>query len=207
MVRASARIRNLVPGPRAVRVFNGRGTLTGKVVLVTGGARARRRGDLRAGCTRPARPWCCTTTRLERRGAALLQPSSTLRAPNSVALVQADLLDAAGLPELVENRRRRASGALDVLVNNASSFYPTPLGEISEARLGRSRRHQPEGAAVPRRRPRRRICGRARGCIVNIIDIHAERPLKNYVVYSVAKARAGRPHAVARARTRARRCA
>ena len=79
-------------------------------------------------------------------------------------------------------------GRLDVLVNNASSFFPTAIGEIEDEALGGAHRHQPERAAAP-------LAGRGaaswrspKGSIVNIVDIHAERPLKGYVVYTIAKA-------------------
>ena len=55
-------------------------------------------------------------------------------------------------------------------------------------RLGRPDRHQPAARRCSSRRPRRRRSRKAQGAIVNITDIHAERPLKNYVVYSIAKA-------------------
>ena len=96
-------------------------------------------------------------------------------------------------------------GRLDALVNNASSFFQTPVGEITEASLERPDRHQPAGAAVPRAGGRARAASRTQGAIVNLSDIHAERPLKNYVVYSIAKAGLGGPHTLAGARTGARR--
>jgi pteridine reductase len=78
-------------------------------------------------------------------------------------------------------------GRLDVLVNNASTFYATPLGEIKltdwDDLVGTNLKAPLflAQAAAPHLRT-------ASGCIVNITDIHAERPLKNYVVYSIAKA-------------------
>ena len=104
----------------------------------------------------------------------------------SCAVVQADLLDAARLPRLVDEAAR-AFGRLDALVNNASSFHPTPFGQIGPAQwddLVGSNLRAPlflAQAAAPALR-------QARGAIVNIVDIHAERPLPGYLVYSVAKA-------------------
>lgn len=78
-------------------------------------------------------------------------------------------------------------GRLDGLVNNASGFYPTPLGSITAAQWGdlmASNLKAPlflAQAAAPE-------LEKNGGVIVNIVDIHAERPLKNYVVYNVAKA-------------------
>ena len=79
------------------------------------------------------------------------------------------------------------AGSLDVLVNNASSFYPTPIGSITEDGVGRPGWQQPESTAVP-------VAGRGTapqakgGVIINIVDIHARRPLKDHVVYGPAKA-------------------
>jgi pteridine reductase len=104
----------------------------------------------------------------------------------SAAIVQADLLDLAALPKLVDEAAR-AFGRLDGLVNNASSFYSTPFGKISEREwqdlIGTNLRAPLflAQAAAPRLRE-------SKGAIVNIVDIHAERPLANFLVYTVAKA-------------------
>ena len=104
----------------------------------------------------------------------------------SCAIVTHDLLDTDGIPGLVE-RAAAAFGRLDGLVNNASSFYATPVGSITPTQwhdLMGSNLRAPlflAQAAAP-------WLARSRGAIVNIVDIHAERPLKDFVVYSVAKA-------------------
>jgi pteridine reductase len=106
--------------------------------------------------------------------------------PDSAAAFQADLLDVAAISRLVE-AVTRWRGGIDVLVNNASTFYPTPLGEITEAQwddLVGSNLKAPlflsqALAATLRER---------RGSIVNIVDIHAQRPLRDHAVYSPAKA-------------------
>ena len=78
-------------------------------------------------------------------------------------------------------------GRLDAVVNNASSFYPTPLGSITEAQwedLIGSNLKAPLfvcQAALPHLRA-------SRGSIVNLVDIHARRPLRDHVVYGPAKA-------------------
>jgi pteridine reductase len=160
------------------------GSLTGKVVLVTGAAR-------RVGAAIARRLHAAgANLMLHYRGAetdaqALQAELNAVRA-SSVALVQADLLDAAGLAEIVKNTLARFE-RIDALVNNASTFYPTPMGAITPAQwddLMGSNLKAPlflAQAAAPHLR-------KTGGSIVNIADIHAERPLKNYVVYSIAKA-------------------
>ncbi len=107
------------------------------------------------------------------------------RRPGSAIVMQADLLEAGALPALVQ-RTVSAFGGLDVLVNNASSFYATPIGAIDERAwddLMGTNLKAPlflAQAAAPELR-------RNQGCIVNIIDIHAERPLADHMVYTAAK--------------------
>jgi pteridine reductase len=105
--------------------------------------------------------------------------------PGSAAIVQADLLDTAALASLVEVAATRF-GRLDGLVNNASSFHATPLGALGpgdwEDLVGTNLRAPLflAQAAAPHLRA-------TRGAIVNIVDIHAERPLAGFLAYSVAK--------------------
>jgi len=118
--------------------------------------------------------------------ARLLQAELNHARKNSVALIQADLLDIDKISSLVE-QTVQTFGRLDGLVNNASSFFPTPLGDITEEHwqdLIGTNLMAPlflAQSAAPALR-------KAQGAIVNLADIHAERPLKNFVVYSVAKA-------------------
>lgn len=106
--------------------------------------------------------------------------------PDSAGLVQGDLLSIDDLPRLVKDARA-VFGTVDVLVNNASTFYPTPVGEITEQHwddLMGSNLKAPlflSQALAPELTERG-------GCIVNIVDIHAMRPLKGYPVYCAAKA-------------------
>jgi pteridine reductase len=105
---------------------------------------------------------------------------------NSVTIIEADLLDIARLPLLIE-AATGTFGRLDVLVNNASTFYPTKLGEITpqafDDLLGTNLKVPTflAQAAVPALR-------QSRGLILNIVDIHALRPLRDYTVYCTAKA-------------------
>ena len=106
--------------------------------------------------------------------------------PDSTLTLQAELADVDCLPDLVDAVLARF-GHLDALVNNASAFYPTPLATVTPSQwdeLFAANARAPlflAQAAAPALR-------KAQGAIVNIADIHADRPLKNYVVYSMAKA-------------------
>lgn len=105
---------------------------------------------------------------------------------DSVRLVQADLHEADSLRRLIDSAQAYR-GRLDLLVNNASSFYPTPLYEATAEHwddLIGSNLKAPfflSQAAAP-------LLRQQRGAIINLIDIHAERPLKGYPIYSIAKA-------------------
>ena len=115
---------------------------------------------------------------------ALAAELNAVRA-DSAAAFKADLLDVAALPPLVAAVVARF-GRLDGLVNNASSFFPTKVGAIDTAAwddLVGSNLKAPlflAQAAAPHLQA-------AGGCIVNITDVHAERPLKGFPVYCAAK--------------------
>jgi len=110
---------------------------------------------------------------------------------------QCDLLEMGAIPDLIETAIEQF-GRLDALVNNASSFFATPVGRIKESDftdlLG-SNLKAPlflSQAAAPHLRA-------TRGAIVNMVDIHAERPLPGFAVYTAAKAGlAGLTRALAR---------
>jgi len=118
--------------------------------------------------------------------ARALQAELSLQRQNSVAIIQGDLLNIASLPNLI-NETISHFGRLDVLINNASTYYSTEIGEIDEAKwqdLMGSNLKAPlflSQVAAPELR-------KNHGCIVNITDMHVERPKKGYIVYSVAKA-------------------
>jgi pteridine reductase len=106
--------------------------------------------------------------------------------PDSAAIAQAELTDVAALEDVVA-QTIAVYQRLDGLVNNASSFFPTPVGKIEEADWDNLIGSNFKGplflsqAAAPH-------LHQSRGSIVNITDIHAERPLKNYPLYCAAKA-------------------
>ena len=158
--------------------------LENKVVLVTGAAR---------------RIGAAIVTRLHANGARVaihyrgsadeaesLASRLNEQRRGSANTFQADLLDTASVPGLVADVAAWG-GRLDALVNNASTFYPTPVGTITETEwddLVGSNFKAPlflSQAAAPHQRD-------TGGAIVNIVDIHGQRPLRNHPVYGPAKA-------------------
>ena len=117
--------------------------------------------------------------------AALVAELNAARAGSVIAL-QADLAAFDRLPELVANAVGHF-GRLDALVNNASAFHPTPIGGTTPAQwddLFASNARAPfflAQAAAPHLQARE-------GAIVNLADIHAERPLRDHAVYGMSKA-------------------
>lgn len=105
--------------------------------------------------------------------------------PESATCLQANLCDSEDVKALSE-KAVNVWGQLDVLVNNASSFYPTPIGSISEEdwlSLVGSNVKGPlflSQALAPALR-------KAKGCIVNMVDMHIDRPLPKHSVYLLAK--------------------
>ncbi len=105
---------------------------------------------------------------------------------DSAYMMQADLLNKDELESLV-SEACMAWGKIDVLVNNASSFYPTAVSDVTEQQwdeLMGSNLKAPFFLA----KLLKETLVKSRGCIVNITDIHAERGLMGYPVYSIAKA-------------------
>lgn len=105
---------------------------------------------------------------------------------NSAAALQGELLDTKAIPRLV-SQAVKLFGNLDVLINNASTFYPTPIGIIEEDfwnDLVGSNLKAPAfmvKSCLPHLR-------KNNGCIINIVDIHARRPMSNHPIYCSAKA-------------------
>jgi len=158
--------------------------LTGKTGLITGGAR---------------RVGAAITRRLHAAGASVLVhyrdsdgDAAKLVAelngvrPKSAATVKAELL-APIAPRALVSAALESFGRLDLLVNNASAFFPVALGAIEAS-------HWEELVGSNLRAPlfiaqeAATELAKREGAIVNIVDIHAERPLKGYPVYSIAKA-------------------
>ena len=158
--------------------------ITDKVALITGAARrigAETAHQLHANGVKLVLHY-----RTSREPAQALQDELNAIRKDSVILIQADLLDTHKLPAVIKEAAS-AWGKLDILINNASSFYPTPIGSVTDSQwedLMGTNLKAPfflAQAATPHLRS-------TQGCIVNIADIHADRPLKQYSVYSMAKA-------------------
>jgi pteridine reductase len=159
-------------------------SLGGKAALVTGGA--KRVGAAIARRLHAAGASVLLHYRDSEAEATRLAAELNARRPKSAAKVKAELL-APIAPRALLSAAQAAFGRLDLLVNNASSFFPVEVGAIEAS-------HWEELIGSNLRAPLF-ICQEAApelaknaGAIVNIVDIHAERPLKGYPVYSVAKA-------------------
>jgi len=159
-------------------------SLSGKAALITGGA--RRVGAAIARRLHAAGASVLLHYRDSEADAAKLEAELNALRAKSAARVKAELL-APIAPRALIAAARDAFGRLDLLVNNASSFFPVEVGAIEAS-------HWEELIGSNLRAPLF-ICQEAApelaknaGAIVNIVDIHAERPLKGYAVYSIAKA-------------------
>jgi len=158
--------------------------LEGRTVLITGAA--RRVGAEIARVLHAAGANVLLHYRSSAEDAAALAAELNALRPDSAATAECDLLDVAQLPALVA-RAVHSFGGLDVLINNASTFYPTPLGDITEIDwedLVGTNLKAPLFLAQAAFAPLRERAG----LVLNLADIHGLRPLRRYPVYSIAKA-------------------
>jgi pteridine reductase len=159
-------------------------TLTGKTALITGAA--RRVGAQIARVLHGAGANVVLHYRSSAEDATRLANELNGTRPNSAAVAECDLLDVAQVKKLPASAQQ-AFGGLDILVNNASTFYPTPVGDITEIDwddlIGTNLRAPLflAQAAAP-------LLHERAGLIINVADIHGLRPLRRYPVYSIAKA-------------------
>jgi len=159
-------------------------SLEGQVILITGGA--RRLGAEITRTLHAAGARVLIHYRSSAAAAAALADECNRSRPRSAAIHAADLSSAAA-PDILVAAALEEFGRLDILINNASSFYPTPIGKITMAQwddLTASNLRAPlflAQAAAP-------CLAKQRGLIINIVDVHGLRPLKGYPLYSVAKA-------------------
>ena len=158
--------------------------LAGKSALITGAA--RRVGASIARALHAAGANLVVHFRSSAESAGQLAHELNEARPDSAVLAEGDLLDLAQLPALAEVATR-VFGGLDILVNNASTFYPTPMGDITEIDwndlVGTNLKaplflSQAASSALSIRS----------GLILNVCDIHGLRPLRRHPVYSIAKA-------------------
>lgn len=155
-----------------------------KAALVTGGA--RRIGAAIATALHAAGFNVAIHCRRSQAQAQALADTLNRRRPASALTLQADLAASEAAETLVERAIARW-GRLDALINNASSFYPTPVGTVTPAQwadLMGSNLKAPfflSQAAAPALRE-------CRGAIINLADIHGMRPLRSHPVYCAAKA-------------------
>jgi pteridine reductase len=155
-----------------------------KNILITGAGKR-----VGAACARVLHNEGCNIVihyRSSMNDAKLLNEQLNQKRPGSAKLLQADLLNDEALKSLAEDAVL-AWGGIDVLVNNASAFYATPMAEVTERQW-----HELLGSNLKAPFFLAKYLASSlkerNGCIVNITDIHAERGLKSYPVYSIAKA-------------------
>jgi pteridine reductase len=158
--------------------------LNGKAALVTGGA--RRLGAVISRALHAAGARIVLHYRSSAEAAELLAQELNGRRPGSVVLAAGDLLETQALEQLAASAVA-AFGRLDILVNNASTFYPTPIGQIDERAwldlIGTNLK-----APLFLAQATSEALRESGGLILNLVDIHGMRPLRRHPVYSAAKA-------------------
>ncbi len=158
--------------------------LENKVVLITGGAKRVGAAICRELHAHGAKLMIHYNT--SKQSAKALQAELNLQRPDSVSIIQGDLLNIAIATSLVKEVITRF-GQLDILINNASIYQPTEIGKINEENW-----HELVGSNLKAptflAQAAAQYLKKTHGCIVNITDMHIENPKKGYVVYSVAKA-------------------
>ena len=158
-------------------------SLSGQTILVTGAA--RRVGSVIARRLHAEGAQLALHYRSSAQAAHILADELNQLRPGSVCCFPADLLSFDASPALIKSILDEF-GCLNALINNASSFFPTPIGQIDQTAwndLVGTNFMAPlllTQAAAPALRA-------ARGTVVNITDIHAERPLPGYSLYCAAK--------------------
>lgn len=158
--------------------------VTAKNVLITGAAKR-----IGAACARLLHSEGCNVF-LHYRSSATeahqLCDELNQQRPDSARIMQADLLNMTEL-KAVARAASLAWGGIDVLVNNASSFYPTTMADVSEQQWDELLGSNLKAPFFLAQALAKTLVDN-KGCIVNIVDIHAERGLSGYPVYSISKA-------------------
>lgn len=157
---------------------------TEKVALITGSA--RRVGAVIARTLHANNIKIVIHYRSSATDAKALCDELNAKRPDSAITLAADLNDITQPPKLAADAAKQW-GRLDILINNASSFFPTPIGKANDDNwndLLNSNVKAPfflTQAAAP-------FLTKQNGCIINMVDIHARQPLKSYPIYCIAKA-------------------
>jgi len=155
-----------------------------KAVLITGAA--RRVGAEMVRHLHQAGMNIVLHYRSSSQDASTLADQLNAQRKDSVKLLKGDLKDYQSIPELVK-QGISLFGHIDVLINNASSFYPTDIKDINEEiwedLVGVNLK-----APIYLTQALATELKQNNGCIINIVDIHGDRPLKDYSIYSIAKA-------------------
>ncbi|WP_428087498.1 pteridine reductase [Candidatus Thioglobus sp.] len=100
----------------------------------------------------------------------------------SAQIMQAELSNIDDIQKLCES-----IGSLDVLVNNASVFYPTPVANLAQSDYQKIMNTNLMGPLFLSTTLSEKLSA-SQGCIINIVDIHADRPLRNHAIYNISKA-------------------
>lgn len=160
------------------------GTLNGKVALITGGARrigAQIVRELHAKGLNIILHYNSSETEAKH----LVSELESSRKDSIIGLSQ-DLTDTSSISGLVSSAMQKWN-QLDVLVNNASAFYPTPLPDITtqdwDDLMGVNLL-----APLFLIKESARYLAHSKGCVINIVDIHADKGLQDFSIYSIAKA-------------------
>jgi len=159
-------------------------TLTDKVILITGAA--HRIGAHMTRIMHEQGANIALHYRNSKTAATTIQSELNERRAGSVELVQGDLLDSASTGQII-SQTMAAWGRLDALINNASSFYHTPFETATEKEWDELISTNMKAPFFLSQAASRHL-RKQQGCIINIVDIHADRPLKGYPIYSMAKA-------------------
>jgi pteridine reductase len=162
----------------------GNSALAGKNALITGAA--RRIGAVIAARLHAAGASVGIHFNQSAEPAHALADSLNDLRPGSAKAFAADLVSSAQCSALMDAMLQWC-GDLDVLVNNASSFYPTPLGSVTEEQWEDLVGSNLKAPLFLSQAAAHSLASR-HGSIVNIIDIHAQRPLRDHAVYGVSKA-------------------
>lgn len=158
--------------------------MRGKIALITGGAK-------RVGAAIARQLHACGMEVLVHYHRSVDEANALAaelneKRPKSAWLLQADLADSKALPHLI-TAALACNSRLDVLVNNASVFYPTPLADIDANRWADVMNVNLRAPLLLAKLAATELM-KHNGCIINLTDIHGERPLSGHPLYSTSKA-------------------